>query len=68
MQVEYIKPTKSYKLPKSVKRLMAGQANADLRHHFKNMMIQAELYAEVQAKELEEKRRKSKRNPNIGVE
>lgn len=55
-----LKPSKTFKLTKSVKRLMAGQKNDELRHHFKNIMIQADLYAIEQAKELEKKKRKGK--------
>ena len=55
-----LKSTKHYKLSKTAKRLMASNGNKDLRDHFKNMMIQADLYAVEQAKELEKKKRKDR--------
>ena len=53
-----MKPTKTFKLSKTTKRMVALMkgATADQRNQFKNMMIQAELAAAVQPKR--EKNRK----------
>ena len=57
-----LKATKHFKLNKTIKRLMGSQPNKELRDHYKNIMIQADLYAVEQAKELEKKKRKDKQD------
>ena len=45
-----LKPSSSFKLSKSAKRLMAATADKEKSNQIKNMMIQAEIHSAVQVK------------------
>lgn len=50
LQSEMNKPTKTFKLSKTTKRMMATILDAHARGHFKRMMIDAQLEAEKKVK------------------
>ena len=47
----YNKPTKTFCLAKSTKRMMATMVDSEMRNAYKNAMIQAQLESAVKPKE-----------------
>ena len=62
-----LKPTKTFVLSKTSKRIMSTIANDVKRHEQKNLMIQAELAAAIVPKK-EKKDNRVLREPSLDVE